>query len=96
MDKQKPVGPGANTLSNTITQDQILPGAVKPRHLAVSPQAAGVVYYSDGTNFVGIIPAGLAANRPTAGTFKGQTYFATDTLVLSAWTGALWKNVTLS
>lgn len=79
-----------------LTQDAYAPGSIKARHLAVTPQTAGTVYYSDGTNLVGITPAGLAAKRPTAGTFQGQTYFATDTFALSAWTGSTWKSTTLS
>lgn len=33
------------------TQDMILPGVIKPRHLVASPQNPGDLYYSDGTNF---------------------------------------------
>ena len=44
---------------------------------------------------------GQAVNRPTTGDLlkkgtQGMLYFATDTLVLSAWTGAVWKTTTLS
>jgi hypothetical protein len=37
---------------------------------------------------------GTAALRPATGTFPGQTYFATDTLVWSLWTGSAWVTVT--
>ena len=39
---------------------------------------------------------GTAANRPSAGRFTGDQYFATDTLAFSAWTGSAWKSTTLA
>jgi len=61
-----------------ITQDMILPKAVKQRHLEAY-----------------IIFSGTAANRPSGST-EVKAYFATDTFVLSIWTGSAWKSVTLS
>ena len=51
---------------------------------------AGVPTWGSATN------TGIATARPTNGRFTGDTYFATDTLVFSAWTGSAWKSVTLS
>lgn len=45
---------------------------------------------------VRFLRSGLAAARPTAGERAGAVFFATDTFVLSVWTGALWKDETLS
>lgn len=39
-------------------------------------------------------PSGLAASRPTAGTFVGQQYFASDSGVLSIWNGSTWLEST--
>lgn len=44
---------------------------------------------------------GQAINRPTAGDLRkrgtqGMVYFATDTNVLSSWTGSVWVTTTLS
>lgn len=39
-----------------------------------------------------VIFTGTAANRPSTGTKGIQAYFATDTLVLSIWTGSAWKS----
>jgi hypothetical protein len=43
-----------------------------------------------------LLTTGLAASRPTAGSFAGQQFFSIDTFVLSIWTGAAWKTTTLS
>ena len=61
----------------------ILTGAVEQRHLEAGLNA---------------IKFGLAANRPTApGTNSHfRAYFATDTGVLSCWTGSAWLTTTLS
>ena len=50
---------------------------------------------------VGTVIAGLAVNRPDIEYLnqrgvKVSVYFATDTFVLSAWTGTEWKTTTLS
>jgi hypothetical protein len=50
---------------------------------------------------VGKFQFGLAANRPQAAFLQergtgGMLYFATDTNVLSAWTGVAWKTTTLT
>ena len=37
-----------------------------------------------------VVPTGTAAARPASGAFTGQTYFASDTRVLSRWSGAVW------
>jgi hypothetical protein len=37
--------------------------------------------------------SGLATDRPTAPTFTGLIYFATDTGAVSAWDGTLWQPV---
>ena len=47
------------------------------------------------------ISNGAAAYRPSSDYLKqhgikGMLYFSTDTFVLSAWTGTLWKTVTLA
>lgn len=42
-----------------------------------------------------IIFTGLAANRPDGST-EVKCFFATDTFVLSIWTGSAWKTTTLS
>lgn len=42
-----------------------------------------------------LLQRGLAANRPD-GTTETLFYFATDTGVLSAWTGTAWLTVTLT
>ncbi len=42
-----------------------------------------------------VIFTGLAASRPD-GTTEVKAYFATDTFVLSIYTGSTWKSVTLS
>lgn len=73
-EKIKRSQPGANTLSNTITQDQILPSAVKPRHLVVSPQINGQLYYGDGTNFVGILPGDVGQVLTIAGSIPTWSY----------------------
>lgn len=45
---------------------------------------------------VRFIRSGVAASRPTAGERSGAIYFATDTFVLSVYTGSAWKTTTLS
>lgn len=73
-------------LMNTqrITQGQIVPDAVKSRHIG------------EGVRF---IRAGLEADLPTSGedVLQGQPlYWCTDTFKLKIWTGSAWKSVTLS
>lgn len=63
-----------------LQQTQVPQGMVKPRALE--------------TNFRGI-KRGLAADRPDEGA-QYPFYFATDTGVLSAWTGTAWLSTTLS
>lgn len=41
-------------------------------------------------NNKGVVPSGLAANRPASGAFPGQVYFAIDTRVVSRWDGFQW------
>lgn len=43
-----------------------------------------------------LLTTGLAASRPSSGTFVGQQYFATDTHVLSIWDGSTWRTTTLT
>jgi hypothetical protein len=50
-------------------------------------------HIGEGVRFV---RCGLAAARPTAGERAGAIYFATDTFVLSVYTGSAWKDETLS
>ncbi len=38
-----------------ITQDKILPGAIKPGHLVVGQNPSGTLYQSDGTNFAPVL-----------------------------------------
>ncbi len=67
-----------------IYQQQIVPDAVKMRHM------------SEGNRFV---RSGLSTDRPTEGengTDSSACYFATDTGVLSVWNGTSWLDVTLS
>ena len=65
-----------------ITQDQIMPGAVKQRHLG------------EGNRF---IRSGLIANRPTTGepvmANSSAYYYATDQHDLSLWNGKSWDLV---
>lgn len=37
-----------------------------------------------------LMTTGVAANRPTSGSFTGAQYFSTDTHILSIWNGAAW------
>ena len=64
-----------------IGQFDVLPDAIKQRHIG------------EGVRF---IRAGLAADRPTSGEKEGAFYYATDTFVLSGWTGSAWKTTTLA
>jgi len=67
-----------------VSQTNIEPDAVKQRHVG------------EGVRF---IRSGLAADRPTSGegtTSGSAMYWATDTFVLSIWTGSAWKTTTLS
>lgn len=72
-----------HTLKGTqrvIHSSDILPNTIKQRHLESNAW---------------IIFTGLAADRPD-GSSHVRAYFATDTFVLSIWTGSAWKSVTLS
>jgi hypothetical protein len=105
--------------SQLVTQQMILPGTIKQRHLVGNPTQVGDMYYGlDGNSFANLpigseaavlsvasgvpvwqayrFPTGLAASRPSSGTVAGQMFFATDTFVLSVWSGAAWKTTTLS
>jgi hypothetical protein len=63
-----------------IKQTDIPDGTIKARHI----EAGGA-----------FVMRGLAADRPTTGdTFP--FYWATDTFVMSAWTGTAWKSSTFS
>lgn len=46
--------------------------------------------------WVSLLTTGVAANRPSSGTFTGQMYLSTDTDVLSVWNGSAWKTTTLT
>lgn len=61
-----------------IYQDDIVPDAVKQRHIG------------EGVRF---LRYGLAAARPTSGELTGAVYFASDTTVASVWTGSAWKTI---
>lgn len=37
-----------------------------------------------------LLTTGVAASRPTSGSFTGAQYFSTDTHILSIWNGAAW------
>ena len=67
--------------SSYIFQNDIFQDVVKQRHIG------------EGVRF---IRSGVAASRPTSGEKEGAIYFATDTFVLSCWTGSSWKTTTLS
>ena len=43
-----------------------------------------------------LLTTGAAASRPSAGTFAGQQYYATDTFAFSVWSGSVWKSTTLA
>lgn len=66
-----------------ISQTMVMQGAIKNKHLG-EPNT--------------YIRSGLAADRPTGAdvTFGTTAYFATDTFVLSIWTGTAYKTVTLT
>ena len=68
-------------LRGVIGQFDVLPDIVKQRHVG------------EGVRF---IRSGTAANRPTSGEKAGAAWFATDTFVLSVWTGSAWKTTTLA
>ena len=70
-------------LSKRIFQDDIVPGAVKMRHMGEANM---------------YIMAGLEANRPDGDTVTSSTsaYFATDTNKLYIWNGTAWKSTTLT
>lgn len=70
--------------SGRIFQQDITPGAIKQRHIS-----EGVIF----------IRSGLAASRPVTPESSRNglpIYWASDTFVLSIWTGSAWKTVTLS
>lgn len=56
----------------------------------------GVIYQGHMASGNVVITTGLAANRPTKGTNTCLAYFATDSHVLSVWTGSAWKATTLT
>lgn len=60
------------SLDIRISQDMILPGVIKPRHLVPAPQTAGSLYYSDGTSFK-LLPPGTT-NQVVAITNGVPTY----------------------
>lgn len=67
-----------------VSQADILPQAVKTRHLG-----EGAPY----------ILSGLSADRPTSGSLVTQGasfWWSTDTHVLSIWDGIIWRTVTLT
>lgn len=63
-----------------IHQSDIPVGTIKQRH--IQPNAL-------------LIFTGLSADRPDGSSFV-KAYFATDTFVLSIWTGTAWKSATLT
>lgn len=63
-----------------LHQSDVPPGTIKRRHLEDV-----------------VIVFGVAADRPTDGEAEGvRAYFATDTGVLSCWTGTAWLSETLT
>ncbi len=72
---------------------QTMISEAKIRQTNIGNDEVKALHIGDG---VRMIRAGLAANRPTNGEKAGACYFATDTFVLSAWTGTAWKTTTLS
>lgn len=74
-----------NLRQRRIYQDDVVPAAIKNRHLG---EANSYVF------------CGLAADRPTEGTliqpFTTSIYFATDTGVLSIWNGTAWLSETFA
>jgi hypothetical protein len=68
-------------------------GEIKIRGSNIGFDEVKAIHIGDG---VRMIRAGLAANRPTSGEKAGACYFATDSFVLSVWTGSVWKDTTLA
>lgn len=70
-------------LSKRIYQDDIVPGAVKMRHMGEANM---------------YIMAGLEDDLPAGNTVTSSTtaYFATDTNKLYIWNGTAWKSTTLT
>lgn len=66
--------------NSVLHPSDLLPGIVKGRNLESNMYA---IYF------------GLAADRPD-GSSHVKCYFATDTFVLSIWTGTAWKTTTLA
>ncbi len=72
--------PTDQVIKPRITQVDVIPGAIKPRHLEIGLAA---------------IKFGLAANRPVSGDIY-PVYYAIDTFVLSLWAVDTWKTTTLT
>lgn len=60
-----------------VGKNDIIPASIDQHHMA----AKHAVLIMD-----------KASNRPTTGNPYCQFFFATDTLVLSVWTGKVWKS----
>jgi len=69
------------SLTGKVSSFMIPNNSVKQRHIG-----EGVRY----------IQYGLAAERPATDILPGTIFFATDTFVLSVYTGTTWKTATLT
>lgn len=63
-------------------------GADAPSELRVS-----IANHATTLDVAVTITEGTAASRPASGSYYGQTYYATDTTVLSFWNGSIWMPV---
>jgi hypothetical protein len=89
--------PVQNLLQGTVDKSLSFKSEEEKRASIMSPLdiTSGVIQERHIDQSLAVIKLGLAADRPD-GTTSTKAYFATDTFVLSIWTGGAWKTVTLS
>ena len=67
-----------------------MPDNNKNEYPHVSEQTPGILTQKHIRSDYALIKIGTAANRPTSGNAQVILYFATDTFVMSYWTGTAW------